>query len=264
MNPGTFPFQVRVDDGRGGFDIQDYTVTVTQGALNNNPVISSSPPDSATVGFTYTYQVEAFDQNGDILFHGLTQFPQGMAIDRDTGLVSYTPTLGQEGSQPVSIQVSDRRGGLATQSFELNVVEAAENIGPEINSTPITEARIGQTYNYDVNAFDPDADGLTFELAAAPQGMAIDPLSGLIVWNPVVEQIGNQRVVSRVNDGRGGTDVQVFDVLTQGENSIPVIISLPVTNATANALYQYPVLAIDAENDTLTFSLNPSSHRNDD
>src|SRR5262249_31399451 len=37
-------------------------------------------------------------------------------------------------------------------------------------------------YQYTVKAIDPDGDPLTYSLPLGPQGMSIDPTSGLITW----------------------------------------------------------------------------------
>src|SRR5262249_50849164 len=48
---------------------------------------------------------------------------------------------------------------------------------------PVTTAVAGRTYTYPVKALDPDNDPLTYSLPIAPQGMAIDPTSGVITWD---------------------------------------------------------------------------------
>src|SRR5205085_5992938 len=79
--------------------------------------------------------------------------------------------------------------------------------------------------------------------------------SGTIAWRPTLDQLGEQNVIVRVRDGRGGVDLQAFTVAVDRANTAPVITSRPTTRATANLPFVYQVRAQDAENDTLTFIL---------
>jgi hypothetical protein len=44
-----------------------------------------------------------------------------MEIDVVSGELTWTPTPDQAGSHPVTIEVGDRKGGVATQSFDVRV-----------------------------------------------------------------------------------------------------------------------------------------------
>jgi hypothetical protein len=57
-----------------------------------------------------------------------------------------------------------------------------QTITPEIVSTPVTEAFVGQEYTYTVEA--QGSPTPTFELLAAPTGMTINASSGTIKWVP--------------------------------------------------------------------------------
>jgi RHS repeat-associated protein len=73
-------------------------------------------------------------------------------------------------------------------------------------------AAITGGYRYDADAFDPDGDSLRFRLAAGPPGMQIDPITGLVSWNPGTTQVGTHDVTIVVDDGRGGTDEQHYQL----------------------------------------------------
>ncbi|MCI0438824.1 MAG: carboxypeptidase regulatory-like domain-containing protein [Chloroflexi bacterium] len=94
---------------------------------------------------------------------------------------------------------------------------------PFIVSTPVTTARVGQEYAYDVDADDPDfGDALTFSLDLAPAGMVIDANSGLIAWTPTDAQLGANDVTVRVTDAAGLFDTQSFTIEVTAENTPPV------------------------------------------
>ncbi len=78
----------------------------------------------------------------------------------------------------------------------LQAARADDDPSIVITSQPVTVARVGQQYEYDVDAVVIRGSGLIlFELRDAPAGMTIDPLSGLIQWMPT--QTGAFRVKVR-------------------------------------------------------------------
>ncbi len=108
-------------------------------------------------------------------------------------------------------------------------------------------------------ATDADGDTLTYSLTTAPTDMTIGSLSGLISWTPTAAQVGNQTVTVQVNDGKGGTDSQNYQIVVNAVPPIhhsPVFTSTPVTTARVNQPYGYDANATDLDaGDTLTFSL---------
>ncbi|HYG09275.1 MAG TPA: putative Ig domain-containing protein, partial [Pyrinomonadaceae bacterium] len=66
------------------------------------------------------------------------------------------------------------------------------------------------TYTYDVEATDPDNDALTYSLDTAPNGMTIDPATGLISWPVSPHEAGEHQVVVRVQDPDGAFDTQSY------------------------------------------------------
>ncbi|MFZ1829048.1 MAG: Ig domain-containing protein, partial [Candidatus Competibacteraceae bacterium] len=94
------------------------------------------------------------------------------------------------------------------------------NRDPQILSSPVTTATVGQPYRYDVNATDADGDTLTYALNAAPASMSINSSSGLIAWTPTAA--GEVTVRVEVNDGHGGQATQSFSLQVQPENLPPL------------------------------------------
>ncbi|SPD75284.1 exported hypothetical protein [uncultured Desulfobacterium sp.] len=88
--------------------------------------------------------------------------------------------------------------------------ESGEIDFPRITSSPKTWANWGEPYFYQLQAEDPDLDALAYSLPTAPQGMTIDPSTGLIQWTPSGSQGGTYPVKVRVQDGRCGDDSQEF------------------------------------------------------
>ncbi|MGH9938902.1 MAG: putative Ig domain-containing protein, partial [Blastocatellia bacterium] len=181
-------------------------------ATNRPPVIASAPPITAQPGVAYSYQAQVSDPNNDPLVFSLSSAPSGMTINT-AGLITWTPEAGQVGDAAVTLQVSDGRGGVASQSYTINVASPpGVNRPPQITSTPSGAVTLGQTYQYDVAATDPDGDVIVFSLLAPPAGAAIDAFSGLITWTPNSSQVSVQSFIVIAEDGRGGRDPQSFAV----------------------------------------------------
>lgn len=92
-------------------------------------------------------------------------------------------------------------------------------------------------YIYQVQAVDADNEPLVYSLPTAPQGMQINPSTGLITWNPGLGQVGVHNVVVKVTDQRGAFDTQSFTLTVISPlNKAPVVnagpdqtITLPAT-----------------------------------
>jgi hypothetical protein len=133
-----------------------------------------------------------------------------------------------------------------------------ENRPPNIISTPKTTAYVGQTYRYQVNAYDLDEDKLSYGLQERPKDMVIDGSTGLVMWVPSAAQVGNHTVIVRVSDGLIYTE-QTYTVEVLPESAInhpPQITSTPVIEATVGKAYAYNVVGMDLDaDDVLEYSI---------
>lgn len=204
---GEQAFVVEVRDDRGGLARQSFTVFVIDPATNSAPRITSTPNPRAVAGSAYAYPVVAIDDENDPLAYSLLERPQGMTIDAATGAIAWTPALDQLGNHAVRVQVVDGRGGVAWQSWIVQVIEPGSgggNSAPRILSAAASTAKVGFEYRYAVLASDPDGDLLAYSLTEAPAGMSIDATTGRIVWSP--DQPGTYPVRVRVSDGQLWTE----------------------------------------------------------
>jgi parallel beta-helix repeat protein len=99
--------------------------------LNCAPIIISEPVITATEDQLYSYQVEASDPNGDNLTYFLVLCPEGMSINSENGLISWTPTNDQVGIHLITVETSDGKQS-DTQNFEIEVFNV--NNPPQIFS----------------------------------------------------------------------------------------------------------------------------------
>jgi hypothetical protein len=252
---GLIPVQIQVDDGRGGTVTQSFSIKVVSHSVDHPPSITSSPPQAATVGNLYSYDLKGTDPDNDPLVWSLDTAPARMSIDPTLGTLRWTPTVDQVGVESVVVRVIDGQGGFATQSYSITVRSVI--LPPAIGSVPPTNADPVNTYTYAVRATDPQGLPLTFSLTTSPSGMNIDPQSGLITWSPTSAQVGSQNVALQVDDGNGGTATQSYTIVVANAatNQPPVITSTPRQLATVSQPYQYQVTARDPEGQAITYVL---------
>ncbi|MEM6398797.1 MAG: Ig-like domain-containing protein [Cyanobacteria bacterium P01_D01_bin.116] len=268
----------RVSDGRGGVDLQPFEINVN--LSNRNPIFTSIVPDIArpTAEKQYQFQTTATDLDEDTITYEIITSsediltPNGVEINSETGLITWTPTAATVGGAIASeyvgdsitpwqvlVKASDGKGGEGFQKLNL-IVEpippvTQDNLAPEITSTPRSNVRLGNTYLYQIEANDVDGDALTYSLDSAPEGMILD--NGVVSWVPNANQFGNQEVTVRVSDGELAT-IQSFNinVTNQSINNAPTITSVPELITNIEKEYTYNVTGTDADGDYLVWSLD--------
>lgn len=91
-------------------------------AFNHPPRIQSEPSTEATAGSPYEYDLDAIDLDvDDVLTYSVGFGPEGMTIDAETGVVSFTPTETSPSSVEVQLVVSDDQGATSDQVFVLTI-----------------------------------------------------------------------------------------------------------------------------------------------
>jgi hypothetical protein len=113
---GVFTVTLRVDDGRGGFDTDDATVTVQNMAPT---IISTGGPYTATVGIARTLVATATDVPADTLTYDWDLDDDGFFDDGTGSVVTYT--WATTGIYTVTLRVDDGDGGIATDETTVNV-----------------------------------------------------------------------------------------------------------------------------------------------
>lgn len=118
------------------------------------------------------------------------------------------------------------------------------NHPPTIISIPNTSAFVDTPYIYDVEATDPDVgDILNYFLSDNPEGMTINPTSGLINWTPTAAQMGNNSVTVEVYDNGSlvQSDSQSFTITVSYAGSI----SGTVTSDVAGPVVEGSTVTVD-------------------
>ena len=195
---GTHDVLIRVQDDQGGVKEHPYQVTVVNSTPNHAPVLDADPPRVASVGEHYEYVVKATDPDGDTLNYQLTEFPTGMTLTN--GVVAWTPDSSQQGTEWVTLQVTDPGGLGFTYRYPIDV--RPPNNPPKVTSDPIKTVTAGRLYRYDIAVDEPDGDPVTFKLSEGPEGMTVDQF-GRVSWQTAAADVGDHFVDILVADDRG-------------------------------------------------------------
>ena len=254
--PGTYAFTVQAADDRGGMDTQTYVLTVTAGAAEPEPDITSTPPTVPSrdgTSPTLSPQRTRMARRCRIFLTDGT----GRNVDRlATGEITWTPQFEQIGVHSATVPCAILAVGRARRRSPCRSAPTWITTRPTITSTPPDVVEAGAVYRYAVTATDADADALYYDLPLQPVGMSIHATTGLITWRPTDEQIGAAMWSSRLRDGHGGHDLQAFEILVRGPNTPPVVTLTPPSRAVVDRPLRYAVHAQDAENDPLTYRLD--------
>lgn len=92
--------------------------------LTSNIHNSPPKPSGSGEGFAdnkYSYQMNATDPDGDVPNFALKQAPNGMVIDKSTGLITWNVETKDSGRHPVTVQVTDGQGGEVLYNFDVTL-----------------------------------------------------------------------------------------------------------------------------------------------
>ncbi len=186
---------------------------------------------------------------------GYPGIPQDAAGQTPDGrwFVEIPTTVLQPGDSTIGQTISifnenDRRVDLGTGV----AVNPGVNQSPEFNSQPILVTAVGSRYEYDADASDPDGISLYYFLFDGPQGMEVDPLTGLVSWNPSVQASQSTPVELHVYDTRGGRGVQRFEIFVSQGNSPPQLTDVPgLIEGREGEPIEFPLSVTDPDEDAL-------------
>lgn len=261
---GDVPVTITAADGKGAETTQSFTLPVQAAVVASEPPqITSSPTGPAFEGQTWSYTIMATDADDDdsTLVYSLEnpgEQPTVIEFDPVSHTLTWTPTSADVGtSTSFTLRVTDPQGAWREQTFSVPAVAVpVQNDPPEITSIPTGPAVLGEAYAYQVTAYDPEGETLTYSLDATAEaaGVSIDADTGLLTWtNPAT--VGDQAISVTVTDEGLNQVTQTFTLPVVSNNHGPEIISVPVGPAYTDEVWQYHFVATDADNDTLTYTL---------
>jgi hypothetical protein len=216
------------------------------------PSITSKARDKATVGYDWSYRPTLFDgdehnpevvrdmteQARTVIDWALVSAPNGMEIDKASGLIRWNPTAEQEGVHRVVISAKEDKleadpladgefaidiAQEATQEIEINVFPAhllngvpyREDIFAFVSNPPLTAVK-GTTYSYTPNVFT-DEQAYEVVLLNGPKGLTVE--NNIVKWD-VPADAESDYIELRAETDNGDIIDQTYFVHVHGENSL--------------------------------------------
>ena len=153
---------------------------VALGRVNDAPHITTDPTTSHLAdGSAWTYDADATDADGvapgdaggDTLTWSLQAGPDGATIDPSTGVVAWTPEVGDAGAHDLAVRVDDGAGGLDVQSFTLTVTvpNRAPTAVDDLLDATVGQPRVIDAPELTDNDTDADGDALAIASYGQPQ-----------------------------------------------------------------------------------------------
>ncbi|MEQ1530113.1 MAG: putative Ig domain-containing protein, partial [Methylococcales bacterium] len=237
-------------------------------------ITSRSPVNGVTAEHEYGYQVIAKQSNGDPLTYSLSEQPEGMIINADSGLIYWMPPAKPTDSVSFTITASNARGDSATQQVSLTACSAPMHWdestgscqGPVniISTSSVYGVTAGNPYKYQVRANQQDNLPLTYSLTNAPAGMTVDNKTGLINWLAQASVTGPISFTIKASDKAYTAQQEVSltvcaapELWDGGSACISPIqfTSTPTWGVDVGQPYSYQVTATHAKGLPLTYSL---------
>lgn len=195
---GTLSFTVQVTDRAGAQVSQAFTITVNAPTLS---IITSATLPGGTVDAAYTTKLTAAGGTPPYTWTLLSGAVPGITLDASGTL---NGTAKSAGTFNISIQARDSQGLTATRTFTIAVAPA-----PLKFTTPAQcpDGTLGAPFSQPITA----TGGMPPYIWAAngiPEGLGIDPVSGLISGTPAAA--GSFQFTVRVTDSARNSAVELF------------------------------------------------------
>lgn len=259
---GTTTFPVIASDGVNNV-FQNVSVVVSA-AANSAPVLGPIGNKSVEAGELLTFTATATDADdpGSALQFSLGPgAPAGATINASTGAFQWTPDPFQSGIVSITIEVSDGEA-VDAETIQVDVVIGQ---APTITAIADQSVQAGTLLQLALTATDPNPnDTLTWTLVSTdlPGNPQIDSSSGLFTWTPPAADGPGFQVTVRVTDSTGLSDTESFTVAVSPAtptNTPPVLASIAAQSATTGQTLTFTASATDADNDTLSYFLDPTA-----
>jgi hypothetical protein len=177
---GTTNVTITASSGGNPCNTASATLVITIGTtIGDPPVITSPLTATGQEGVAFSYTITATNTNNQTRYDA-TPLPPGLSVNRNTGVISGTPTApGTAGQYSVTISVSNGAGGCNTASAILVITICQDD--PSITSPLTASATLGSPFSYQIRA---DNGPISFDATDLPGGLTVDNTTGLISGTP--------------------------------------------------------------------------------
>ena len=174
---GVYTVFVTAADGNGGTVTSSFTWTVKNVAPQANNDAATTAEDTPV---TLNVLFNDTDPNLDPLTPTLLSATHGTAAFNNDGTLTFTPDADFNGIATATYRVSDGKGGFSTAVATITVTPT--NDAPNARPFPDRSNIDGASVSLATSGFFSDRDGdvLRYTAASLPDGLSIDPATGVI------------------------------------------------------------------------------------
>ncbi|MFD0726684.1 putative Ig domain-containing protein [Lysobacter brunescens] len=242
----TIQARILARDPQGGTGVGQFAFDVT----NTPPTVQAIPAQSVGRNVDWNFPLSSFfsDVNSDALTYSVSGLPPALSLNSSTGTITGMPTVAL-GSYSVTVTASDGRGGTASTSFTLQVV----NSSPVPASIGGQTATAGGTWSFQAPAFtDPNNDTLTYTASGLPSWMNFT--AGNRTFSGTPSAVGSWTITLTATDTAGVSASTSFTVSTP--NTAPQATTIAARTIGRNQAWSLATAAhfSDANGDALSYT----------
>jgi hypothetical protein len=219
---GYYWVNVSVDDGNGGSDSINYSLSVIN--TNDPPQIITGTVDYIDEDTYYYIDFEFTDLDLDLVIWDLNSNASWLTLDPLSGELDGTPENVDVGSYWVNITIDDGNGGFDSLNFTLEVNNT--NDAPLITTSFVDFVWEDSFYFVDYNFSDDDLDFVSWLLTTDASWLFFDQITGELWGTPENNDVGSYFVNLSIDDTNGGMDYINYSLTVSNTNDAPHIISV--------------------------------------
>jgi VCBS repeat-containing protein len=190
--------------------------------------ITPAAPSQAIVGVPYSYDAQNTEEGSTGIRYSLTNAPSGASIDATSGVLSWTPAAGQEGSVNFSIVATDAAGNSATLPVSVNVAGALP-VGSDqysVNEDGVLTIPVAQGVRINDGDTQSPPGSLTVTLVNNVGNGALTLNSdGSFTYTPAANFSGTDTFTYRASDGTRTSSPATVTITVSGVNDPPVAVN---------------------------------------
>ena len=227
-------------------DVGEYDVS-WQITVTASPVIRDVPDRVIPAGRSYAELPGATRGHSLPITWSIVQGPPGLAIDAVTGAVSW-PDPGQAATTATVTIRAQNDVGAAEGSWQVAIV-----VMPQIDPIPSRQAVFGEPYT-ETPSLSEGQSFVTWSLRDGPQGMEVDPDTGVVTWKNPTPVDAVHAVRLRASNAAGTDDVS-YELTVAPTPSVPVINAMTDQAAGPGSTYVGPSPWLVSGTKPVTWSL---------
>ncbi|HEY5197419.1 MAG TPA: putative Ig domain-containing protein [Solirubrobacteraceae bacterium] len=239
---GTFTFAIDAAGGGGGVISRPVTITVPAGPPTAPAFTADSPPSPAEGGVAYSYSLTASGAPAPNFSVASGSLPPGLRLASFTGLLSGVPTA--PGTYTFELGAGNGVGaGAVSAPVTITVTSGALAVPALTSDAPSAAGTVGSPYAYGFAASGNPAPAFGVASGALPDGLGLDPGSGMLSGTPA--KAGTFTFTVKASNGvtPDALSGQLTIVVSPAPAAPVFTAAIPPATATVGSAYSYTYAA---------------------